>query len=140
MDVRDIYYHGIRHQVKRVLQAMGEQRVLDGISAFENGQHNWSACFFARAYPDLKLHEQSDPETVLMDKLDLPRTPIRIVWHLFDNFGRGVTMSQKELHEFVRGFLDDQRDPIVQKNIEDLMRSMDFTKAEATPAKLTCEV
>lgn len=135
-DVKDILYHGIRQQIKRVLVAMGPKRIEDGISAFETGASSWSACFFARAYPEVNLNF-GKPEERIAELLGMGtnKVPMRIVYHTFD--GMNITMTKKGLLDFCRGFLDDQRDPDVQKAIDEVMRSIDYTGAEDKPVDFT---
>lgn len=131
-DVKDLFYHGVRHQITRVLQAMGPDRISLGLNAFENGASNWSACFFAQAYPEVRL-TMGDPEAIIADKLGMPgnKVPMRIVYRTFD--GVGVTMTKKGMMEFMQGFLDESRDAAVQKGIDDLLAGVKFEGAEDEP-------
>lgn len=127
-DVRDLFYHGVRHQIRRVLEAMGPEKIEMGLTAFENGASNWSACFFARAYPELNLNY--DPENVIAKALGMEgnRVPMRIVYRTFDSIG--VSMTKQGLVEFIRNFLDEKRDPEAQAGIEELLRGVKYEGAE----------
>lgn len=133
---------GVEMQVKRVLEAMGEGRILDGITAFETGMSSWSACFFARAYPELNLDNVRSPENAVADALGMPgnRVPMRIVYTLFDGVGCGRTMSKQDLLAFIRGFLDDKRSPDVQKAIEEAIAGLpvDFSQPVWDDKEVEC--
>lgn len=100
MNLQDVFYHGIRDQIRRVLTRMSDLEIERGLTAFEDGSSSWSHCFFARACPDLGL-DHGLPEQKLMAHFGLPSpVPIRIVYQTFD--GAGVTMKQWDLAKFVR--------------------------------------
>ena len=124
-DVKDLFYHGVRHQIKRVLDAMGEDRISLGLNAFENGASTWSACFFAQAFPEVNL-QMGDPEAKIADLLGMPgnKVPMRIVYRTFD--GAGVSMTKKGLVAFIQDFLDEKRDPAV----EAILKGIDYAGAE----------
>lgn len=128
-DVRDLFYHGVRHQITRVLKGMGEDRISQGLTAFENGASTWSACFFARAYPEVNLNF-GDPELKIAEMLGMPgnKVPMRIVYRTFD--GVGTVMTRDAMKSFIRGFLDEQRDPAVQAGIDDLLKGINYEGAE----------
>jgi hypothetical protein len=128
-EAKDLFYHGVRQQITRVLKAMGEDRISQGLTAFESGASTWSACFFARAYPDVNLN-MGDPEAKIAELLGMPgnKVPMRIVYYTFD--GIGFVMTKKGMQEFIRGFLDEQRDPKVQAGIDDLLKGLSFKGAE----------
>lgn len=133
MDIRDAFYHGVRHQVRRVLEAMGPERIERGLTAFENGASNWSHCFFARAYPELSLNSgRAEFQVAQALGMGTNRVPMRIVYTLFDGVGSKTTMTKGDLRKFIEGFLDEKRDPEVQKAIDDLIRSTDFSTAHDT--------
>lgn len=115
MDIHDAYYHAIRQHIDRVLTAMGPARVDKGLTAFVDGNSNWSQCFFARAFAgELDLascppldnrakHEYnaSNPEVQLMRALGIPSViPIRTVYQAFD--GMAKLISRDELERFIR--------------------------------------
>lgn len=136
-NVNDLFYHGVRQQVRRVLEAMGPKRVEQGLSSFETGASNWSSCFFARAYPDLNLNSHRvDPEFAIAAALGMGknRIPMRIVYHMFDGAG-GKLMTRPQLLSFCRGFLDNKREPDVQKAIDDVLRQTDFSVASDPKAE-----
>ena len=128
-NVKDLMYHGVREQISRVLKAMGEERILKGISAFENGASTWSACFFARAYPEVNL-VMGDPELRIAELLGRPgnKVPMRIVYRTFD--GAGISMTKTGMRDFIRAFLDDQRPAEVQDAIDSVLKGIDFSGAE----------
>jgi hypothetical protein len=131
-EMKDLIFHGVRQQISRVLTAMGEKRVLDGISAFETGASNWSACFFARAYPEVDLRA-GEPEGQIAALLGMGKNkvPMRIVYRTFD--GMNITMKKSELLDFCRGFLDEQRDPEQQAAIDAVISGIDYKGAEDAP-------
>jgi hypothetical protein len=135
-DVKDLFYHGTRQQIKRVLEAMGEERILNGITAFETGASNWSACFFARAYPEVNLNI-GDPELKIAGMLGMGtnKVPMRIVYRTFDSMS--IVMTRKGLLDMIRGFLDEQRDPDVQSAITDLLKNTSYAGAEEKPIDFT---
>lgn len=112
-DIRDLMYHGVRQQVRRVLTAMGPERIDKGLTAFETGASSWSNCFFARAYPELNLHWR--PEHQIAEALGMPGNyvPMRITYTLFD--GAGVMMSKQQLQGFIKDFLDIETEKDAEK-------------------------
>lgn len=144
-DVRDVFYHGVRQQVRRVLEAMGKERIEKGLTAFDDGQSNWSHCFFARALKgECDLNRVAYPEQAIMHHLGISTPiPIRIVYTLFDGIGKkGLTMTKADLHEFVQCFLDQdafysceelphrlEMHAEMNKKIDELLRTIDFSKA-----------
>lgn len=128
-DVKDLIYHGVREQITRVLKAMGEDRISQGLTAFENGASTWSACFFARAYPEVNL-TIGNPEERIAELLGMPgnKVPMRIVYHTFD--GCGVSMTKKGMLEFIRAFLDEQRPKDVQDAIDSVLKGINYAGAE----------
>lgn len=131
-DVKDLFYHGVRQQITRVLKAMGEDRISQGLTAFEDGASTWTACFFARAFPEVNL-ELGNPEEKIADLLGMPgnKVPMRIVYRTFD--GVGFVMTKKAMKDFIRGFLDEQRDPKIQAGIDDLLAQVKYEGAEEKP-------
>lgn len=143
MDVRDAFYHGIRHQVRRVLTALGPERIEKGLTAFDDGASNWSQCFFARAFAgELSMHISayglvpskpyiSTPEWNIMNKLGLPsHVPVRIVWNLFDQFDtwRNTStqlMDRATFRKFIEDVLDESRPEVVE-----LLRSLNQVNLE----------
>lgn len=103
MNAKDVFYHGIRDQIRRVLSTMGNEKVEMGLTAFETGGSNWGSCFFARAYPELRLHN-GDAEGKLMRALALTTAlPIRTVYCTFDSFSTWITKA--ELKKFIEDVL-----------------------------------
>lgn len=128
-NVKDLFYHGVREQITRVLKAMGEDRISLGLTAFENGASTWSACFFARAYPEVNL-TMHDPEAKIADLLGMPgnKVPMRIVYRTFD--GAGISMTKDGMLQFIRGFLDEQRPAAVQDAIDSVLKGVNYAGAE----------
>lgn len=147
MKVADAYYHGIRHQVRRVLSAMTDDEIDRGIDAFETGSSNWSHCFFARAL-DMDEHKTEwhlaiDPQfprveapTIwIRNRLKLEsHVPVRIVWHLFDGLGSGRTMSRDELKQLIVDLREDRR----PAEVLELLRSLDLGIDEQKPIEVSC--
>lgn len=134
MNVQDIYYHGVRDQIRRVLGRMTEEQLDKGMTAFENGGSNWSHCFFARAFGGLA---SGDAEQKLMKHLDLDTPiPIRIVYCTFDGMGR--TMNRKQLRQFI----EDVRDESRPEEVLTLIRGVNYAGAEdrqVHEANISCE-
>lgn len=129
MNAKDIFYHGIRDQIRRVLTAMGPDRVDAGMTAFEDGSSDWSNCFFARAYPDLALN-QGSPEAKLCEALGLTTTlPLRTVWVTFDSASKWITRPQ--LKQFINDVLDESR----PAEVMELLRSLDASGAKLDAAE-----
>lgn len=123
-EIKDIFYHGVRQQVRRVLMAMGPERIEMGLTAFETGESSWSDCFFARAFPELDLNE-GNPERTISDALGMHGNyiPMRIVYVIFD--GAGAMMTKTQLKEFIVDIVAGDKAIAVERNaaIEDLIRS-----------------
>jgi hypothetical protein len=131
VNVNDAFKLGIEVQVRRVLKAMGEERILNGITAFETGASNWASCFFARAYPEERFYGSKQAEFRIAGLLGMGtnRVPMRIVYTLFDGIGELKTLGKNDLLKLIRGFLDEQRDPAMQNAIDNLLKAVDFVKA-----------
>lgn len=129
-DVRDLFYHGVRHQIRRVLDAMGTDRIDAGLTAFEDGASNWASCFFARAYPELRFYSTPQAEYAIAEALGMGtnRVPMRIVYRTFD--GYGIDMTKEQLRSFIEAIRDESR----PDEVLDLLRSIDYTDTESTPA------
>jgi hypothetical protein len=127
-DIRDLYYHGIRQQIRRVLNKLGPERTEKGLTAFEDGASNWSECFFARALEgECNLGRHGDPSWQIANALEMDTVvPIKIVWHLFDGVGDGKTMSKEELHQFVKAVASENLTEDQQK-VEDFLKTIDFS-------------
>lgn len=139
MNVQDIYYHGVRDQIRRVISKMTEDQLDRGMTAFENGASNWSHCFFARALRgevNLDNYRDGGPEQKIMRVLgiDTP-VPIRIVYCTFDGLGR--TMTRKQLAQFI----EDVRDESRPQEVLDLIKGIDYSGAAERPitASISCE-
>lgn len=132
-NVKDMFYHGIRHQVRRVVQALGEERTDKGLTAFEDGHSNWSDCFFARALaPEVNLNREGEVGVAkalgLLSSNGEPNlVPVRIVYRTFD--GISTQISRNEMKQL----LTDIRDETRPDGVMQLLRSIDYTNAESTP-------
>jgi hypothetical protein len=120
-DVQDLFYHGVRQQIRRVLSAMTDDEIDRGLDAFTNGASNWSECFFAQAL-EMNKHNWSAeaasiprsgranaPERWIADRLNLTsHIPVRIVYNLFDSmpFGR---MTKEQLRDFISDVREERR-------------------------------
>lgn len=146
MNLQDVFYHGIRSQIRRVLGAMTDSEIDAGLTAFVDGQKNWSHCFFARACPGLNLDESFrdalaegiqfvGPEQKLMKHLDIPTPiPIRIVYCTFDN--HGVAMSRDEMLKFINDCR--MSDDGVSQEVLDVLKGVDYSGVESTPVSVAC--
>lgn len=128
-DVRDIFYHGIRQQIRRVLDAMGDERIDKGLTAFEDGASNWQHCFFARAFKGELDLMAGNPEYQLAKALGFGtnRVPVRIVYNIFD--GNGLDMTKDELKQFITAVRDESR----PEEVLQLLKSLDMDKVTETP-------
>lgn len=108
---------------------MGPERIDAGLTAFKDGESSWSACFFARAYPELQLH-RGDAEAKVAKALGMEdnKVPMRIVYHTFD--GLGITMSKSELRGFIESFVKDKQNPEVAAEIEKLLSTLNYEGVE----------
>lgn len=134
MNVQDIYYHGVRDQIRRVLNAMSPDQIDKGMTAFNNGHSDWSHCFFGRAIPG--TNQAAVPEKFLMEQLGIPTPiPIRIVYCTFDGCGRNMTRKQ------LRQFIEDVRDESRPQEVMAVIRGVDYSRAEESPvpASISCE-
>lgn len=154
-DLAEAYYDGLRHQIARVMSALGPERVEKGLTAFENGASNWSHCFFARALaPEVRLHGEEDVARALNftsphSKNGLNLVPVRIVYRTFD--GCSQWMTKDELRQLIRDIqcetkpLDEIADTLkganewlknAQQNVNGALKKINFMGVEGTPVKL----
>lgn len=125
MDVRDIFYHGIITQVRRVIDALGPERTDAGLTAFEDGASNWSECFFARALAPRVLHSELDVANALgfhskSTKHGYNLVPIRIIWHTFDSLP--AVFTREQLLKLIMDIRDESR----PKELMDFLKSIDY--------------
>ena len=135
MNLNDAYYHGIRQQIRRVLNILGDERIDKGLTAFENGDSTWSQCFFARALAPERIYDEDDVCRILglMHPAGYPnRVPVRIVYRTFD--GCSSLMTHEQLQKFIEDVRDESRPEVIS-----LLRSINYSSVESTPAKM-CEV
>lgn len=138
-DVRDLFYHGIRHNIRRVLVALGPERVDKGLTAFEDGASNWSECFFARALKPEHDLTRGEPERVICEALGLlstdgrpNRVPVRLVWQTFDSISTLITRDE------MRKFIEDVRDEMRPAEVIELLRQVNYEGVEERPIVLKC--
>lgn len=129
MDIRDAFYHGIVHQVRRVLDLLGPDRTDKGLTAFEDGASSWSQCFFARALAPNVLHGEEDVARILglysrSTKHGFNLVPIRIIWHTFDSMPSVFTREQ------LQKLIVDIRDESRPKELMDFLRTLDYKGVE----------
>lgn len=151
MDIQTAFYHGIRHNIRRVLTALGPARVDKAMTAFDDGASNWNECFFARAFKgelDLSADLSTDkefqwekqfpkadaPEIKIMAALDIPSVvPIRLVWHTFDSHSKLITREQ------LQKFVADVQNEAYAASADEFLKQFDFTtEVEETPMVVTC--
>lgn len=130
MNVNDIFYHGIRSQIRRVLEALGDERIDAGLTAFEDGHSSWSDCFFARALAPARLHNEVDVcrELNFFSTSGAPNlVPVRIIYRTFDGLSSMIT--KQELVKLIIEIRDESRpDEVMQ-----LLRSINYTDVDSTP-------
>lgn len=146
-DVQDLFYHGIRENIRRVVLALGEDRTDKGLTAFEDGSHDWGNCFFARAFKgELQLSYAKDPEKLICEAIGLMTTkadgtqypnkiPVRLVWHTFDN--GSVLITADEMKKLITDIRDESR----PEGMMQFLRSINFDHVESAPVQAhACEV
>lgn len=143
MNVNDAFYHGIIHQIRRVVDALGPERTDKGIDAFETGESNWSHCFFARALADdMKLDRCINPELEVAKFLNLTSTgpsgynlvPVRLVYQTFDS--HSTFLTRDALKKFISDIRDESRDADVMNLIKGIR--YDDTKPAMTEELVSC--
>jgi hypothetical protein len=130
MNVNDIFYHGIRSQIRRVLTLLGDERIDNGLTAFEDGASNWSQCFFARAVAPERLYSEDDVCRILgLTTVDgrPNRVPVRIIYRTFD--GLSPMMTKKQLADLIVEIRDESR----PDEVLELLKSINYTGVEDTP-------
>lgn len=113
MDISEVFYHGIREQVKRVVGLLGEERTEAGMSAFVDGASSWSHCFFARALMPERLGNEYDVARLLglqRDNGTLNLVPVRLVYQTFD--GLSSMISKDDLRTMLRELLEESYDDL----------------------------
>ena len=134
-NVNDLLYHGIAHQVRRVIKALGDERTDKGLTAFEDGSSNWSDCFFARALSG-EVNLNYEGEIGVAKALGFTSTstrsgynlvPIRIVYRTFD--GNSTMISKDQMKRLISDIRDETRPDEVMR----LLRSIDYAGVEENP-------
>lgn len=127
MDFNDAYYHGVLHQVKRVLTAMTDEQIDTGLTAFEDGSSDWGNCFFARAFNQGYRQGHHEPEAWLAKQMGFGtnKIPVRIVYSLFDGVGRQM-FTKSMLYELISNIRDGRR----PEEVLAIIKGIDYSKAE----------
>lgn len=152
-DLSQIFYSGLREQVRRVIGLLGEERTEAGLTAFVDGQSSWAHCFFARAVMPERLHDERDVARILglrREDGSLNLVPVRIVYRTFD--GASSMMSKQDLHDLIREIqrentviakagssLEEAKRWLENKptnTLFDFMKKIDYSGIENTPVKL----
>lgn len=131
-------HHARAHQIRRCLQAMSDEQIDSGLTAFDNGASSWSNCFWARVFEGFDLYKigadgytakRGDKhrshyaiEWFIADRLGLESNmPVRIVYNLFDGDGVRNGMSRGQLRDFIhRARLEGDHDPQVLQLLAEL--------------------
>lgn len=136
MNVKDAFYHGIREQIRRVINILGPERTDKGLSAFEDGASNWSQCFFARAVAPEVLRHEHDVCRILgiLNNEGKPNVvPVRIVYQTFD--GMSSMMTKAQLYQFISDIRDQHRPDAVMN----LLKTINYDeKKEAVFSEPSC--
>jgi hypothetical protein len=133
VNVNDAFYHGIRHQIRRVLEKLGDERIDAGMTAFEDGASNWSQCWFARALAPERLRDETDVARILGFKNGSGGwnlVPVRIIYRTFD--GCSTLLTRDELAKLITDIRDESRPSEVMQ----LLRSINYTNVETTPVQM----
>lgn len=141
MEVGNLFYIGIRQQIRRVLTALGPERTDLGLSAFEDGASNWHECFFARALAQDETFRHERSEIGVAKALGLTYAdgrpnliPVRIVYCTFD--GNSKLITRQELNDFITSVRDGQR----PDEVMNVLRAVDYTnvKEQAVRVPVSC--
>jgi hypothetical protein len=132
MDVNVAFYHGITHQIRRVLGAMTEEEIDKGIDAFETGSSDWSNCFFARALEGRKEFTEHRGELGVAMALGLSNNSrlgynlvhIRLIYHTFDSCSTFLTRDE------LKRLITDIRDESRPSEVMNLLKQIDYTGVE----------
>lgn len=152
-DISQVFYEGIRGQVKRVVGILGAERTEAGMTAFDDGSSNWSQCFFARALQPERLYSEYDVARLLGLRTPdgrLNLVPVRIVYRTFD--GMSSMITKKQLLELIRALQDEYNAPkkasttMIEankwlstqsgKSFLDMLKKINYTGVESTPLQL----
>lgn len=133
-DIQDLFYHGVRHSIRMVLEKMGEERLDKGLTAFEDGSHDWGNCFFARAFKgELDLQHTGNPEFAICRAIGVLNrdgqpnvVPVRTIWHTFDHASRIITADE------LKQFIIDVRDESRPAEVMQLLRSLNVSPSDET--------
>lgn len=131
MEVGNLFYIGIRQQIRRVLNELGPERTDLGLTAFEDGASNWHECFFARALAKDEIFNRERNEIGVAKALNLVYAdgrpnliPVRIVYATFD--GNSKLITRDELNEFIVAVRDGQR----PEEVLEVLKSVDYSGAK----------
>ena len=133
MELNNLFYIGIRQQIRRVLNLLGPERTDMGLTAFEDGKSNWHECFFARALAKDAAFTSDRSEVGVARALGLVTNtgapnlvPVRIVYATFD--GNSKLITRNELNEFIVAVRDGQR----PEEVMNVLKSVDYSDVEKT--------
>jgi hypothetical protein len=136
-NVKDLFYHGIRQQVREVVTRLGNDRTDEGLTAFEDGHSSWADCFFARALRNDKAFRAEPNEFGVARTLGFFSTstksglnviPVRIVYMTFDGMSTQITKAE------MRQLITDLRDESRPDELMRLLRNIDYSGVEDKPA------
>ena len=132
MDLQTIFYHARIVHLRNVLTALGPVRVAKGMTAFDDGESNWSNCFFARAFKG-ELNLNHNAEHRIQNALHLPtRVSIRFTWRAFDS-AKDTGMTREALKDMIEKITAKTNDEAVDK----FLASIEFNESE--PVELVCD-
>ena len=113
MDLKTVMYHGRIQLLRTMVDALGQNRLAKGLTAFDDGESTWSECFFARAFEGEMNLRSRTAENQIKSKLGMKSiVPIRFTWQAFDS-ARSTGIDRKELQRLLREIM-------VTKDLESL--------------------
>lgn len=143
VDINVAFYHGITHQIRRVLGAMTEEEIDAGIDAFETGSSDWSNCFFARALanrPEFQAYRNELGVAMALglqndSRLGYNLVPVRLIYHTFDSCSTFLTRDE------LKRLITDIRDESRPADVMNLLKQIDYAGVESREipeAKFAC--
>lgn len=127
MRLDNMYYHGIRENIRRVLNVLGDERIDKGLTAFDTGASSWAQCFFARALAPAALHTEFDVARELAMTTSDGRwnlVPIRTIYRTFDGRSNQITKAQ------LKKFIEDVRWEKHTSSVNKFLASLDFSNLD----------
>lgn len=141
MKLSHIFDEAKYQHIRRVLKALGPERIDKALTAFDDGKSNWSQCFFARAVQgEVDLNKASwktipadiskrgiiGPEYELMKLLGLSdAVSIRFVWQSFDS-AHATGMTRKKLKSMIEEILAVESAKDISKEMEQFLNEVNF--------------